>query len=42
MLNLLGDYKFNHKVEVEKGVLQEDCEKMLKAFFKELREIKKA
>lgn len=42
VLNLLGDYKFNHKVEVEKGVLQEDCEKMLKAFFKELREIKKA
>lgn len=42
VLNLLGDYKFNHKVEVEKGILQEDCEKMLKAFFKELREIKKA
>lgn len=42
VLNLLEDYKFNHKVEVEKGVLQEECENVLKEFFKELRKIKKS
>ena len=40
VLNLF-DYKFNHKVEVEKGILQEECEKVLKDFFKELRNLKK-
>ncbi len=34
VLNLFEDYKFNHKVEVEKGIMQEDCEKILKDFFK--------
>ena len=34
VLNLLNDYKFNHKVIVEKNVLQEECEKILKDFFK--------
>lgn len=41
VLNLLEDYKFNHVVEVETGVLKGECEDMLKKFFKELREIKK-
>ena len=41
VLNLLEDYKFNHKVEVKKGILQLECETMLKQFFKELREMKK-
>ena len=41
VLNLLEDYKFNHKVEVETGVLKEECEGLLKTFFKELRELKK-
>ena len=41
ILNLLEDYKFNHKVNVEYGILQEDCEQILKDFFKELRENKK-
>lgn len=40
VLNLLKDYEFNHKVEMEKDVLQEDCEKILKDFFKELRKSK--
>lgn len=40
-LNLFEDYKFNHKVEVEKGILKEECENILKSFFKELRKIKK-
>lgn len=37
VLNLFEDYAFNHKVTVEKEILKEDCEKMLKNFFKELR-----
>ena len=41
VLNLLEDYKFNHVVEVEKGILQEDCENLLKDFFKMLRKSKK-
>lgn len=41
VLNLLGDYKFNHIVEVEKETCKSDCEKILKDFFKELRKIKK-
>ena len=40
VLNLFEDYKFNHKVEVEKGILKEECENILKSFFKELRKIK--
>lgn len=40
VLNLLKDYEFNHKVEMEKDILQEDCEKILKDFFKELRKSK--
>ena len=40
VLNLLKDYEFNLKVEMEKDILQEDCEKILKDFFKELRKSK--
>ena len=40
-LNLLNDYKFNHKVEIEKNILKEDCEKILKDFFENLRKRKK-
>ena len=40
VLNLLEDYKFNHNIEVEKEILKEDCEKILKDFFKNLRRIK--
>ena len=41
VLNLFEDYKFNHNVEVEKGIMKEQCENMLKDFFKMLRKIKK-
>ena len=41
VLDLFSDYKFNHKVEIEKNVLQKECEKILKDFFKDLRKIKK-
>ena len=30
VLNLLEDYKFNHKVEVETNIMQKECEKILK------------
>ena len=41
VLNLLKDYTFNHKVEIETGILKDECENILKKFFKELRKIKK-
>ena len=40
VLNLFEDYTFNHKVEYKTGILQEQCENILKTFFKELRKIK--
>lgn len=41
ILNLFSDYKFNHKVDFETGILRNECEDILKSFFKELRKIKK-
>lgn len=40
VLNLLEDYKFNHQVQVEKGICKTECEKILKDFFIELRLLK--
>lgn len=37
VLNLLRDFPFNHKVEIETGVMQKECENILKDFFKILR-----
>lgn len=37
VLNLLEMDGFNHKVEVERRVLEEECSTMLSGFFKELR-----
>lgn len=41
VLNLFEDYTFNHKVEIETGISREECENILKKFFKELRKIRK-
>ena len=41
VLNLLQMSQFNHQVEIEKGVLGEECSQMLSNFFKELRKRKK-
>ncbi len=41
VLNLLQDFKFNHYVELETGVLKDECENILKNFFKDLRISKK-
>lgn len=42
ILNLLQMEEFNHQVELEIGVLQEECSAMMKNFFKELREKRKS
>ena len=40
-LNLFKDYTFNHNVEIETNIMCDECEKILKDFFKELRKMKK-
>lgn len=42
VLNVLQTEGFNHQVEVETGILGEECSAMLSSFFRELRELKKA
>ena len=41
VLNLFKDYKFNHNVNYEKGIMEKQCEGVLKDFFKDLRKSKK-
>jgi len=41
VINLLQMKQFNHQVEMQIGVLQEECSAMLSGFFQELREKKK-
>ena len=41
VINLLQMAQFNHQVEIEKGILEEECSTMLSQFFKELRNKKK-
>ena len=41
VLNLLQMAAFNHQVEIEKGVLEEECSSMLSDFFCEFREKRK-
>ena len=41
VLNLLQMKQFNHQVEIENGVLEEECSTMLSEFFRQLREKKK-
>jgi tRNA(adenine34) deaminase len=40
VIDILGVEKFNHKVDVCYGLLMEECSKILKDFFKELRQRK--
>lgn len=39
-INLLEDYFFNHKVEYESGILEDDCTAIMKEFFKKRRNSK--
>ena len=41
LLNLLQFPAFNHQVEIESGILQEECAALLSGFFKEMRQKKK-
>lgn len=41
ILNILQMDRFNHQVEVERGVLEEECSIMMKEFFQAVREKKK-
>jgi tRNA(adenine34) deaminase len=41
VLDMLHEPGFNHQVEVESGVLQEECSQMLTEFFKNLRKKRK-
>lgn len=41
ILNLLQMEAFNHQVEIEIGVLGEECSNLMKTFFRELREKKR-
>ena len=37
IMNLLQVEQFNHQVEIETGILEEECGNLLKDFFKKLR-----
>ena len=41
VINLLQMARFNHQVEIETGLLGDECSAMLSGFFRELRERKK-
>lgn len=41
LMNLLQEDRFNHQVEVDSGILAEECSDILKSFFRQLREKKK-
>lgn len=41
ILNLLQVREFNHQVEMQTGILEEECSSIIKRFFKELRESKR-
>lgn len=40
-LNLLQEYNFDTNVDIEKNILKEECEMIIKKFFKEIRQLKK-
>ncbi len=42
VMDILNNSDFNHQVNVRKGVLKEECSKLLKDFFVELRARNKA
>ena len=37
VINLLQEKGFNHQVEIESGVLKEECAQVLSGFFEEMR-----
>ncbi|MFC0274870.1 tRNA adenosine(34) deaminase TadA [Metabacillus herbersteinensis] len=41
LMNLLQEERFNHQVEIAKGVLEIECGELLSTFFRKIREKKK-
>lgn len=41
IINLLQMQQFNHQVDIEKGILEEECTLLLTTFFRDLREMNK-
>ena len=37
LMNILQDERLNHNVEIETGIMQQQCEKIMKSFFQKLR-----
>ncbi len=37
VVNLFGEWRFNHRVEVKAGIMEEECSQILKDFFRKLR-----
>ena len=42
VLNILQVDAFNHQVEIEKGILEEECSNMMTDFFRNLRKKKRS
>ena len=40
LMNIPQDERLNHYVEIETGILQQQCEKIMKTFFQNLRKQK--
>jgi len=40
LMNILQDERLNHYVQIETGIMQQDCEKIMKSFFRKLRKKK--
>ncbi|MEL7657230.1 MAG: nucleoside deaminase, partial [Bacillota bacterium] len=40
LMNILQDERLNHFVEIETGIMQQECEKIMKSFFQKLRKKK--
>ncbi|MER2227799.1 MAG: tRNA adenosine(34) deaminase TadA [Carnobacterium sp.] len=41
LMNLLTDERFNHQIQIESGLLEQECGELLSTFFRELRKRKK-
>lgn len=42
LYDILSDVRLNHRVEVEKGILEEECAQIMQDFFRQRRERQKA
>jgi tRNA(adenine34) deaminase len=40
LMNILQDERLNHYVQIETGIMQQQCEKIMKSFFQKLRKKK--